>query len=165
MPPACGRRISFHPGGALLSTVRSTSLSSRTAWGPLLQTGNGRVLGTVMALVVGLCRRAGCHCLSLIAWGIGVLNTVLINCLFQRNHSFTGSSLNSTIYVSAWLSLNVMSIDPSLGLFCCVLHSPYIPLGQCNCGLALVWPCSTRLASEHKTQGNHWLSLTKLKST
>ena len=110
MSPACGRRISFRPDGAPSSTGRPTLRSSRAAWGPSLQTtGDGRVLGTVMALVVGLCRLAGCHRFSLLRGGTGVPNTILINRLFRRIHSSTGSSVVSTIYVP-------LRFHPSLAL-------------------------------------------------
>ena len=39
---------------------------------------------------------------------------VLIHWLLQQIHSFTGSSLGSIIYASAWLSLNVKSVERSL---------------------------------------------------
>ena len=107
MPPACGRRISFHPGGALSSTVRSTSLSSRAAWPRC-----GRAIGSDAFWERSwryswVCAGAQVFIASRIAWGTGVPNTILINRLFRRIHSSTGSSVVSTIYVPLRFDLSL----------------------------------------------------------
>ena len=111
MPPADDRCTSFRHDEALSPTLCSTLPSRRAARGPLPWWGAG-LRGTVMSLLLILCRRAGCHRRCLFVKGNRSaehdINQIVFP--FPRFTPNTGSSLEAQQF------MHPLRIDPTLNV-------------------------------------------------
>ena len=151
MPPADDRCTSFRHDEALLPTLCSTLPSRRAARGPLPWWGAG-LRGTVMSLLLILCRRAGCHRRCFFVEGNRSAEHDINQIVFPFPR-FTPIrvplwKLNNLCIHSASIRLSTLRpLQPLLPVRCSYARQISPLIGQCPCKLSLGGPCSTEVAA------------------
>ena len=161
MPPADDRCTSFRHDEAFSPTLRSTLPSRRAARGPLPWWGAG-LRGTVMSLLLILCRRAGCHCRCFFVEGGRSaerdINQIVFP--FPRFTPNTGSSLEAQQF------MHPLGIDPTLNVASVATVTPCTVLLRASdltthrsMSMQVVARGSLLYGCGCTTNGEHWTSL------